>query len=589
MASLGPSYIPVAGAPLAPATALDHGSVQCRSSRGAGSAAPASGTLGPMQVRLLGPIQIEADDGRGHVLGAAKERSLVATLALAGGTTVATDSLLWALWGDDPPPAARKTLQTYVWNLRQALGSDAVVTDPIGYRLRVGADDVDVLRFRGLVRAGDDALRAGSIARARSLLAEALELWRDDPFTGIAQHAGLAAEAVRLQQERLSALEARIAADLAAGLHRELVGELELLVDQHPFRERLWGHLMVALYRSGRQADALAAYQRVRRLLRDELGLEPGGDLRRLESAVLHQSIPAPADGAAPGLLTTGVTRPSPVRYARTADGINVAYQVAGEGPLDVLSIPGYIHHLDIWWNAPTERLVRTLTDLGRLIVFDKRGIGLSDRPEVIDVDGWTLDALGVLDAVGGDPGGVVLFGVSAGALTAIQLAVRHPDRVRALVIFGGYARHLAAPDYDAGHDPAIVDAYAEHLEKRWGTGVALTSAAPSLAHEPDVRAYWARYQRLSASPASAIRFLRATVEADVRDLLPDVRVPTLVVHAARDLLVPVAQAQYVADHIPGAEFVVLDSDVHLICVSDVLDELGDHMRRFLQRVTVPA
>ncbi|MBK5308190.1 MAG: alpha/beta fold hydrolase, partial [Frankiaceae bacterium] len=173
----------------------------------------------------------------------------------------------------------------------------------------------------------------------------------------------------------------------------------------------------------------------------------------------------------------------------------------------------------------------------------------------------------------------------SGGSLTALQLAAQHPERVRALVIFDGFARQLAAPGYDIGHDPALVDAYVQALEAGWGTGVALSSAAPSLADDPAVQAYWARYQRLSASPAAAMRYLRATVEADVRPLLADIRVPTLVVHAERDLLVPLAQGRYVAEHIPGAEFVTLDSDIHLICVSDVLDELAAHIRSFLDRL----
>jgi DNA-binding SARP family transcriptional activator/pimeloyl-ACP methyl ester carboxylesterase len=532
---------------------------------------------------LLGPVEIEGDDGESCVLGAAKERSLVAALALAGGAVVATDALLWALWGADPPRAARKTLQTYIWNLRQVLGSDCVVTEPIGYRLRINHEDVDVHRFRALVRSGDEALRAGAIPDAQAMLGEALSLWRDDPFTGVAQHTGLAAEAVRLEQERLAALDARIGADLAAGLHHGLVGELELLVHQHPYRERLWGHLMVALYRCGRQADALSTFQRVRRILIDELGLEPGGELCRLEVAVLCHEIPPAAEDGPSALLPSDAIRPSPVRYAPTVDGVNIAHQVAGAGPIDILAIPGYIHHLDIWWNAPTDRLVRALTSIGRLVVFDKRGIGLSDRPDVVDVDAWTLDALGVLDAVGGRR--AVLLGVSAGSLTALQLAARHADRVVALVLFAGFARHLAAPDYDVGHEPEVVDAYVRHVEARWGTGVALSSAAPSLADDPTVRAYWARYQRLSASPAAAMRFLRATSQADVRTVLPDIGVPTLVVHAERDVLVPVGQGRYVAERIPGAEFVTLDSDIHLICVSDVLDELADHIRRFLDRV----
>jgi DNA-binding SARP family transcriptional activator/pimeloyl-ACP methyl ester carboxylesterase len=536
-----------------------------------------------VQLRLLGSIEIDADDGRSIVLSAAKERSLIAALALAAGATVTTDSLISSLWGEESPTAARKTLQTYVWNIRRALGSERVATEPVGYRLVVGRDEVDVHRFRTLVRHGDDALRQGRVDEARDKLGVAVALWRGEALTGVARHTGLASDAIRLEQEYLAALETRIAADLAGGCHHDLVGELEYLVREHPFRERLWGHLMVALYRSGRQADALAAYQRVRELLRDELGLEPGGELRRIEAAVLRHDLGSPeANSYRVGTPDESI-RATPVRYARAADGVTVAYQSAGTGPLEILAIPGYIHHLDIWWNAPTDRLVRALTGMGRLTMFDKRGMGLSDRPETVDVDAWTLDALGVLDAIGAAR--AVVLGVSGGSLTAIQLAARHPERVSALVLFNGHARQLAGDDYAVGHDPAIVDAYARRLEAGWGTGVALDTAAPSLADDEHVHAYWARYQRLSASPTAAIRFLSATVKADVRLLLPAIDVPTLIVHAERDVLVPVAQGRYVADHIAGAEFVSLDSDIHLICVSDVLEQLAEAMTAFLGRV----
>jgi DNA-binding SARP family transcriptional activator/pimeloyl-ACP methyl ester carboxylesterase len=546
-----------------------------------------------MRVRLLGPIEIDTDDGRSVVLSAAKERALVAALALAGGATVSTELLISALWGEEPPSAARKTLQTYVWNLRRALGAERVITEPVGYRLWVNRDEVDVHRFRSLVREGDQALRSGWIDRAREALGAAVAMWRGEPMTGIAPHTALAADATRLEQEYLSAVEARIAADLASGLQQELVGELEFLVQEHPFRERLWGHLMVALYRSGRQADALAAYQRVRKLLRDELGLEPGGELRRIEAGVLRQDLSAPQpEVAVPARNDSPVApnpaiRPTPVRYARAADGVMVAYQSAGSGPVDILAIPGYIHHLDIWWNAPTDRLVRMLTGLGRFTMFDKRGIGLSDRPPTVDVDAWTLDALGVLDAIGSER--AVLLGVSCGALTAIQLAALHPERVSGLVLFNGYARTLVADDYPMGHDPAVVESYAEWVESGWGTGVALSYAAPSLARDPNVLDYWARYQRLSASPSAATRFLSATTNADMRPLLRLIEVPTLVAHAERDVLAPAAQGRYVADHITGAEFLPLDSDIHLICVSDVLDGLADAMAAFLHKLAVPA
>jgi DNA-binding SARP family transcriptional activator/pimeloyl-ACP methyl ester carboxylesterase len=534
-----------------------------------------------VRISLLGPLHVDGELGTVKI-GAAKERSLLSTLALTPGCIVSTDALITALWGDEPPASARKTLQTYVWNLRQAFGSDIIATDPAGYALCVGSDDVDVGRFRALVRRADDAMRAGDVEQARALLTEAVALWRDEPFRGAAPHSGLANQAVRLKEEYLSALEARIAADLAAGRHNALVSELEALVREHPYREKLWGSLMVALYGSGRQADALDAYQRVRDVLLEELGLEPGGELRRLEAANLNHdpsigAPPTPIDGSSTSM------RRSPVRYARCADGVNVAYQVAGDGPIDILAIPGFVSHLDIWWNAPTDRLVRRLTGMGRLIWLDKRGIGLSDRPEHVDVEHWLDDALAVLDDVGSER--AVILGVSAGSLTALTLAARHPERVRALAIHGGFARSLVAPDHPIGWDRETVEWFGKELEAGWGTGTLLEFYAPSRAEDPFVRDYWTRYQLLSASPSSAMRFYWAAMEADVRDVLPDIKVPTLVVHANQDVIVPVAHAHHIAEHVRGAEFVGLDSNVHLICVSDVIDQLTDAIESFIGRI----
>lgn len=543
-----------------------------------------------MRVSLLGPFQLDGAPA-GAVVGPAKERSLLAALALNPGRVVPVDSLIAALWGDNPPSAARKTLQTYVWNLRQSLGGDAIVTDPPGYALRIAPSDVDVGRFRALVRDGDTALAGGDPAKASAVLGEAVALWRGEPFGGVAAHTGLAGEAVRLTEEFLSARETLFTATLAAGRHREVIGELEALVSEHPYRERLWGFLMVALYRCGRQADALATYQRARDLLVEELGLEPGGELRRIEESILcHDSwLAAPERLDIPVSLragTPGAIRRSPVRYARSSDGVSVAYQVAGDGPIDIIAIPGFVSHLDIWWNAPTDRLVSQLTAIGRLISFDKRGMGLSDRPDSVDATKWVDDSLAVLDAV--DATNVVVLGVSAGTPTSIRLAALYPERVRALIIFGGGARTIAGPGYEIGHDRETVETFAENLEHRWGSGVAISSYAPSRSREPHVRDYWARYQQLSASPAAAMRSFWAAVESDVTDLLATISAPTLVLHPERDIIAPVEWGRFLAKHIPRAEFVALDSDVDLICVSDVINEMAAHISDFLDRTVHP-
>jgi DNA-binding SARP family transcriptional activator/pimeloyl-ACP methyl ester carboxylesterase len=529
-------------------------------------------------------VRVDFESGE-VALGSGKERALLAALAVSAGHVVASEALVDALWGDAPPRTARKTLQTYVSNIRRVLGADVISTEASGYALQVAVDDVDVVRFRALVH--DASLRAGTVDEASAKLSKAVALWRGDPFADAASDSALAAEGIRIREEYLTALEARIAADLAAGRHADVVGELEALVREHPFRERLWGHLMVALYRGGRQADALAAYQRARNILTEELGLEPGGELKRLERAVLEHdaSLEAPSPARAVSIDAGEPTR-SPVRYAVCRDGVHVAYQIVGNGPIDIVAVPGFISHLDIWWDAPTDTLVRRLASFSRLILFDKRGMGLSDRPPSVDVEHWVEDTNAVLDAAGCER--AVILGISAGAPTAALFAATHPERTRALVLAGGHSRMYVSEDYEIGFERSVVNSTIDHFEMNWGTGVGMSMFAPSRASDPAARAYWARYQTISASPSSAAAFLRGLTAIDVRHALPAITVPTLLLHAARDAVVPVEAARYMQRHIPGATLVELDSDIHLIWLSDAIDDITREIESFIARA-VPA
>jgi WD40 repeat protein/DNA-binding SARP family transcriptional activator len=231
-----------------------------------------------MDVRLLGPVEVSAD-GRTVRLGGPKPRAVLAMLALDPGTTVSTDRLIEGLWGEEPPATAAKTLQVYVSRLRKALtangdGTD-IVTRARGYELRLAPDDVDACRFERLLAHGAPR--------------EALALWRGPPLDDVADEPFAAAEIRRLEELRLAAIEQAIDADLAAGRHRELVGELGGLVAEHALHERFHGQLMVALYRSGRQAEALEGYRRARATLVDQIGVEPGRELRELHEAILRQ------------------------------------------------------------------------------------------------------------------------------------------------------------------------------------------------------------------------------------------------------------------------------------------------------------
>jgi DNA-binding SARP family transcriptional activator/pimeloyl-ACP methyl ester carboxylesterase len=536
-------------------------------------------------------MRVEGSEGD-IALASAKERSLLGALALRAGDVVSADQLVWALWGDDPPPTARKVLQSYVSSLRRLLGPGLIATEDPGYVLRVPPDDVDVSCFRSLVREGGEALRGGSVERARALFSEALTLWKGDPFTTVAPQSGLAVRAVSLKEEYLAALEARTAAQLECGCDEEVVASLEVLTGEHPFRERLWGQLMVALYRCGRQADALATYQRARRLLQAELGLEPSEELRRLEHAVLSQDASLDAggpmsagvagrSGAGRDGLGPDMSR-SPVRYALCDDGVHIAYQVVGDGPVDILIVPDFVCHLDLWWDEPVTRLVRRLATFSRVILFDKRGTGLSDRPPVVEVDHWVDDVHAVLDGVGSER--TVLLGVSCGSNTAARFCAAHPERVAALIMYAASPRFLVDEGYDVGVYPEAIDSFIPHLEANWGTGVGLATFAPSAKNNRSAREYFGRFQRLSASPAAAGAFFRAIAAEDVRSILPQISAPTLVLHATRDPLVPVEAGRLVAALIPGATFAELDSDVHLLWLSDVIDDLTREVELFVTR-----
>lgn len=321
------------------------------------------GVLGPLEVRVGGSLW-EVRGGR--------ERMLLAMLLTAPGRVISVSALVAGLWGDEPPRGADKAVQTYVSRLRSSLpdhGAGLVLTRSPGYVAAVTPDQVDAEMFHHLAASGRRQLAAGRPSEAAATLREALDLWRgeaymefDAPFAAAARTA--------LDEERVATLEDRIEADLALGSGPELVGELESLVSRHPWQERLWGQLMVALYRSGRQSDALLAFRRARCELRDELGVDPGPELRAVESMVLAHDprlIAAPPDGTPLVEQDGGPTIP---RQARAADAVcpfkGLAHYEVDDSPYFF----GRAHLVD--------RLVTRLVDRPLLAVVGPSGSGKS-------------------------------------------------------------------------------------------------------------------------------------------------------------------------------------------------------------------
>jgi YVTN family beta-propeller protein len=255
------------------------------------------------QFRVLGPFEA-SDDGRPLDVGVGKQRAALAVLLLRANEVVSTERLVDALWDEDPPASAINSVHVYVSQLRKVLRDGQLQTRGRGYLLALEPDQVDLGRFERLLDEGRRLLAAGDAEHAAEALRGGLGLWRGPPLSDFASEPFAQIEIARLEELHLAALEERIEADLALGRHADLVPELEALVRVHPLREGLRAQLMLALYRSGRQADALAAYQRARRMLAEELGLEPGRRLQELERAILSQDerLDAPRkDAVAPG------------------------------------------------------------------------------------------------------------------------------------------------------------------------------------------------------------------------------------------------------------------------------------------------
>src|SRR6266508_934566 len=285
-----------------------------------------------MDFRVLGPLEVRDDQGGELALGAGRPRALLAVLLLDANEVVSTDRLVDELWGGRAPATAVKAVQNHISQLRKILGDNRLLTRGRGYVLAVAPGELDLERFEQLVDAGARALAQGDAEAAAEALRGALSLWRGPALAEFAYESFAQRPAARLEALRLGALENRIEADLALGRHAELVAELDELVASHPLRERLRAQLMLALYRSGRQAEALEVYREARRVLDEELGLEPGEELRELERAILRQD---------PALAAPQRVAPHPARIERARRLARSPRALATAGALLLLLVAG--------------------------------------------------------------------------------------------------------------------------------------------------------------------------------------------------------------------------------------------------------
>lgn len=366
-----------------------------------------------------------------------------------------------------------------------------------------------------------------------------------------------------LRGRLVHALERLVQDKNVAGDHFAATAFAGRLVELDPLSEVYGRHLIRSLLLSGDRSGAERHHAALTLRLRDELGVAPEAETEVLMS-------PAGAPHAAP------ITR-----YVKGA-GVHLAYQTYGSGPLDILVMPGFVSHVERAWEHPASRtFLASLMKLGRLIVFDRRGIGLSDRVGSAPGIDVTAEDIGtVLRAA--DARRVVLFGASECGPACVKFAVGEPRRVAGLILFGALARGCWSQDYPYALRASQYDAWSRHLVAQWGGPVGIEVFAPSLANDPQARAWWAGLLRAASSPGGISAVLEAFRDADVRDLLPQVTVPTLVLHRSGDKAVRIAAGRDIASRIAGAEFVELDGSDHWFFAGDQQPVL-EAIRRFIE------
>jgi DNA-binding SARP family transcriptional activator/pimeloyl-ACP methyl ester carboxylesterase len=481
----------------------------------------------------------EIHGGNGPIkLNLRKGLALLIYLAEAKGA-VARDVIATLLWPESPRETAHARLRRMLHRIALTLGQPIFETDRSSVRWSPAIElKVDSHLFES--------------ACDRGAFEEACLLYRGDFLAGFApadcpefdDWAFYRREALR--GRLMHGLERLVRDKNAAGEHFAAAAHAGRLVELDPLSEVYGRHLIRSLLLAGDRSTAERHHAALTQRLRDELGVAP-----EAATEALMEPATAPPVHAVPTTL-----------YVEGA-GIHLAYQTYGSGELDILVMPGFVSHVERVWEHPACRaFLLSLMALGRLILFDRRGIGLSDRVGSAPSVEVTAEDIGtVLRAARSRR--VVLFGASECGPACIKFAVDEPRLVVGLILFGSLAKGCWTPDYLYALRASQYDAWRRQLVAEWGGPAGIETFAPSLARDPQARAWWAGLLRAASSPGSIWAVLQALRDTDVRHLLPRVSVPALVLHRRNDQAVRVAAGRDMAGHIAGAQFVELDGDDH--------------------------
>jgi DNA-binding SARP family transcriptional activator/pimeloyl-ACP methyl ester carboxylesterase len=486
-------------------------------------------------LKTLGFPELDIE-GRPSKLALRKAMALLIYLAEANGP-VARDVAAAFLWPETDPETARARLRRMLHRIETGLGR------PI---LEAGRTSI---RWSPAIHLCVDS-HLFENACSREDFEEACRLYRGDFLAGFSlpdcpefeDWAFYRREALR--GRLMHALERLVQGKNAAGEHLAAAAFASRLAGLDPYSEVYCRYLIRSLLLAGDRSAAKRHYLLFEERLRDELGVAPEAKTQALMSA------------------ETGAADPVSTRYARGA-GIHLAFQVHGSGALDIMVMPGFVSSVERVWELPACRaFMASLMTAGRLILFDPRGIGLSDRVgSAPGLDATVEDIDTVLQAA--QSRRAILFGASQSGGACIKFAAQYPERVAGLILFGVSAKGCWAADHPFGLRPTQFDTWRERLIAGWGGPIGIETFGPSLSGDPQARAWWAGLLRSASSPGALKAVLDALRDVDVRPLLQDVSVPTLVLHRRLDRAVRIEAGRYVASHIKRARFIELDGSDH--------------------------
>lgn len=537
-----------------------------------------------LKLFLFGPPRFEYQ-GETIDLGLRKAMALITYLTITK-RECSRDEMATLLWPESSQSSARASLRRSLYHINKTIQDQLLLSSADTISIDPNADlwcDVDVFK-RSLSEFGHESEISKQIdQQGLQILEEAVALYLGDLLEGFSLPGcnsfdeWLFFEAESLRESLASTLKQLAMAYQRQGEYDQAIPHARRWLSLDSLHEPAHRLLMELYAESGQRAAALRQYEECVRILDQELMLSP-----QLETTELYQNIRLHRDISAP---PPSRTKPK-VRYVASGD-VHIAYLVMGDGPVDILLVSGFVTHLEKIWRLPSlKTFFEELGSFSRVIIFDRRGVGLSERvgyPPTLD--DTTDDMLAVMRAAGSKH--AVLFGFLEGGPNSMLFTATYPERVSGLILYGTCAKWTWSEDYPWALTSEQYDLWLQRISENWGEALNIQEYAPSRAHDAQLQEWWADMMRSASSPGGIKAVVEVMREIDVRDILPAIRTPTLVLHRKGDRAVRIQAGRYLAGQIPGVKYVELEGQDHWFFIGDSQSILNE-MRTFIQNLGSP-